>query len=135
MLRDRGMGIIYISHKMAEIKRISDEITVMRDGQLVATRPASELEMNDIIRLMVGRELGNQFPSKTNKPGEVYLEVEHLTGLYNNLRTFPSPHGGARSWVLRVWTAAAGRRRWKPCSASPPARAAAFCWTARSARI
>ena len=61
MLRDRGMGIIYISHKMAEIKRISDEITVMRDGQLVATRPASELEMNDIIRLMVGRELGNQF--------------------------------------------------------------------------
>ena len=86
MLRDRGMGIIYISHKMAEIKRISDEITVMRDGQLVATRPASELEMNDIIRLMVGRELGNQFPPKTNKPGKVYLEVEHLTGLYNNLR-------------------------------------------------
>ena len=42
--------------------------------------------MNDIIRLMVGRELGNQFPPKTNKPGEVYLEVEHLTGLYNNLR-------------------------------------------------
>ena len=86
MLRDRGMGIIYISHKMAEIKRISDEITVMRDGQLVATRPASELEMNDIIRLMVGRELGNQFPPKTNKPGEILLEVEHLTGQYNNLR-------------------------------------------------
>ena len=86
MLRDRGMGIIYISHKMAEIKRISDEITVMRDGQHVATRPAAELEMNDIIRLMVGRELGNQFPPKTNKPGEVLLEVEHLTGQYNNLR-------------------------------------------------
>ena len=85
-LKNEGRGIIYISHKMAEIKRISDEITVMRDGQLVATRPASELEMNDIIRLMVGRELGNQFPPKTNKPGEVYLEVEHLTGLYNNLR-------------------------------------------------
>ena len=65
---------------MAEIKRISDEITVMRDGQHVATRPAAELEMNDIIRLMVGRELGNQFPPKTNKPGEVLLEVEHLTG-------------------------------------------------------
>jgi len=79
MLRDRGMGIIYISHKMAEIKRISDEITVMRDGQLVATRPASELEMNDIIRLMVGRELGNQFPPKTNKPGEVYLEDTDLS--------------------------------------------------------
>ena len=86
MLRDRGMGIIYISHKMAEIKRISDEITVMRDGQHVATKPASELEMSDIIRLMVGRELGNQFPPKTNKPGDVFLEVEHLTGQYNNLR-------------------------------------------------
>ena len=66
MLRDRGVGIIYISHKMAEIKRISDEITIMRDGQWVATKPASELEMKDIIRLMVGRELTNQFPEKTN---------------------------------------------------------------------
>ena len=86
MLRDRGVGIIYISHKMAEIKRISDYITVMRDGQWVATRPAAELEMNEIIRLMVGRELTNQFPPKTNVPGDVYLRVEHLTGMYNQLR-------------------------------------------------
>ena len=86
MLRDRGMGIIYISHKMAEIKRISDYITVMRDGTHVATRPAAELEMNDIIRLMVGRELTNQFPPKTNKPGEVYLKVEHLSGQYSLLQ-------------------------------------------------
>ena len=85
MLRDRGMGIIYISHKMAEIKRISDYITVMRDGTHVATRPAAELEMNDIIRLMVGRELTNQFPPKTNKPGAVYLKVEHLSGQYSLL--------------------------------------------------
>ena len=77
MLRDRGVGIVYISHKMAEIKRISDEIT---------TKPTAELEMNDIIRLMVGRELTNQFPPKTNKPGEVYLEVKGLTGMYNRLR-------------------------------------------------
>lgn len=86
MLRAKGVAIIYISHKMAEIKRISDEITVMRDGQWIATRPAAELEMNDIIRLMVGRELTNQFPPKTNKPGEVYLKVEGLTGLYNHLQ-------------------------------------------------
>ncbi len=86
MLRDRGVGIIYISHKMAEIKRISDYITVMRDGQWVATKPADELEMNDIIRLMVGRELTNQFPPKTNKPGETYLEVSNITGMYNQLR-------------------------------------------------
>ena len=86
MLRDRGMGIIYISHKMAEIKRISDYITVMRDGTHVATKPAAELEMNDIIRLMVGRELTNQFPPKTNKPGDVYLKVENLTAQYSLLK-------------------------------------------------
>ena len=86
MLRDRGVGIIYISHKMAEIKRISDYITVMRDGQWVATRPAAELEMSEIIRLMVGRELTNQFPPKTNVPGDVYLRVDNLTGMYNQLR-------------------------------------------------
>ena len=86
MLRDRGCGIIYISHKMAEIKRISDDITIMRDGQWVATERADDLSMNDIIRLMVGRELTNQFPPKTNVPGEVYLKVENLTGMYNHLK-------------------------------------------------
>ncbi|MBQ7098664.1 MAG: ATP-binding cassette domain-containing protein [Oscillospiraceae bacterium] len=86
MLRDRGVGIIYISHKMAEIKRISDYITIMRDGQWIATEKADDLEMADIIRLMVGRELTNQFPPKTNVPGDVYLEVQHVTGMYNQLR-------------------------------------------------
>ena len=86
MLRDRGVGIIYISHKMAEIKRISDTITVMRDGTHVVTKPAAELEMADIIRYMVGRELTNQFPPKTNKPGEVSLEVEGLTAQYSLLK-------------------------------------------------
>ena len=86
MLRDRGVGIIYISHKMAEIKRISDYITVMRDGQWVATERAEDLQMADIIRLMVGRELTNQFPPKTNTPGEVYLQVKNLTGMFNQLK-------------------------------------------------
>ena len=86
MLKKRGCGIIYISHKMAEIKRISDEITIMRDGTWVATEKADDLEMDDIIRLMVGRELTNQFPPKTNKPGDVALEVEHLSGMYSILR-------------------------------------------------
>ena len=62
MLRDRGCGIIYISHKMEEILRISDDVTIMRDGQWVATRPAAELTMDEIIRLMVGRELTSRFP-------------------------------------------------------------------------
>ena len=86
MLRARGVGIIYISHKMAEIKRISDYITIMRDGQWVATERADDLQMNDIIRLMVGRELTNQFPPKTNVPGDVYLKVENITGMYNQLK-------------------------------------------------
>ena len=86
MLRSRGVGIIYISHKMAEIKRISDYITVMRDGTHVITKPAAELEMADIIRYMVGRELTNQFPPKTNKVGPVSLEVEDLSGQYSLLR-------------------------------------------------
>ena len=86
MLRDQGCGIIYISHKMAEILRISDDITVMRDGTWVATKPAKEMTMDEIIRLMVGRELTNQFPPKTNKPGDVALEVENLTAQYSLLR-------------------------------------------------
>ena len=95
MLRDRGVGIIYISHKMAEIKRISDYITVMRDGKWVATERADDLEMADIIRLMVGRELTNQFPPKTNVPGDIYLRVDGLTGMYNQLRdvTFNARRG------------------------------------------
>ena len=95
MLRQRGVGIIYISHKMAEIKRISDYITVMRDGKWVATERAEDLEMADIIRLMVGRELTNQFPPKTNVPGDIYLRVDGLTGMYNQLRdvTFNARRG------------------------------------------
>ena len=86
MLRDKGCGIIYISHKMEEILRISDDVTIMRDGTWVATRPAKELTMDEIIRLMVGRELTNRVPPKDNVPGEVILEVEHLSGKYTRLK-------------------------------------------------
>ena len=95
MLRDQGCGIIYISHKMKEILRISDEVTIMRDGTYVATKAAKDLTTDEIIRLMVGRELGNQFPPKTNKPGEVSLEVEGLTAQYSMLKdvTFKAHKG------------------------------------------
>lgn len=85
MLRDRGCGIIYISHKMEEILRISDEVTIMRDGKWIATRPASELTMNEIIKLMVGRELTNRYPEKDNVIGDVLLKVENLSAEYTNL--------------------------------------------------
>ena len=86
MLKKKGCGIIYISHKMDEILRISDDVTIMRDGTWVATRPANTLTMDEIIRLMVGRELTNRFPPKTNKPGEVILDVEHISGKYTRLK-------------------------------------------------
>ncbi len=85
-LKKRGCAIIYISHKMEEILKISDEITVMRDGKHIATKPASELDMNSIIKLMVGRELTNRFPPKSNTAGDVMLEVKNLSGMYNHIR-------------------------------------------------
>lgn len=81
-LRDQGCAIVYISHKMEEILEISDEVTIMRDGQWVDTKVAAELTTDKIIKLMVGRDLTNRFPPKTNKMGEVILEVKHLTGKY-----------------------------------------------------
>ena len=81
-LRDKGCGIIYISHKMEEILRISDDVTIMRDGKWIDTLPALELTTDKIIKLMVGRDLTNRFPPKTNKPGEIILEVKNLTGTY-----------------------------------------------------
>jgi methyl-galactoside transport system ATP-binding protein len=86
MLRDKGCGIIYISHKMEEILRISDDVTIMRDGTWIATRPARELTMDQIIHLMVGRELTNRFPPKTNKPGDTILDVQHIAGKYTRLK-------------------------------------------------
>ena len=86
MLRDKGCGIIYISHKMEEILRISDDVTIMRDGQYVATREAKTLTMDEIIKLMVGRELTNRFPPKDNVVEETILEVEGISGKYTNLK-------------------------------------------------
>lgn len=81
-LRDNGVALVYISHKMEEILRISDEVTIMRDGKWVATEHARDLTTDKIIKLMVGRDLTNRFPPKTNVPGEVMLEVKNLTGKY-----------------------------------------------------
>ena len=78
-LKDRGCGIIYISHKMDEIFRICDEITILRDGQWIDTQPVAGLTFDDVIKMMVGRELGERFPEKTNRPAEVVLEVRGLT--------------------------------------------------------
>ena len=78
-LQGSGIGIVYISHKMEEITEICDEITILRDGKWVTTEKVKDLNTDQIINLMVGRDLTNRFPDKTNKPGEVILEVENLT--------------------------------------------------------
>lgn len=81
-LRDRGVGIIYISHKMDEILRISDEVTIMRDGKYISTDLAKELTIDKIIAKMVGRQVDNIYPPKDNVPGEIFLEIKNLKGKY-----------------------------------------------------
>lgn len=78
-LKDRGCGIVYISHKMEEIFELCDEITILRDGQWVSTQPLEGLTMDEIINMMVGRELTQRFPERDNTPSEVILKVSGLT--------------------------------------------------------
>ena len=78
-LVNKGSSIIYISHKMEEILRISNDVTVMRDGKWIATKPARELTMDKIIQMMVGRELKDRYPEKTAAIGEVLMEVKNLS--------------------------------------------------------
>lgn len=79
-LKSDGIGIIYISHKMDEILRIADDITIMRDGQYVGTYDAATITTQEIIQHMVGRELTNQYPDRDFEPDEDnILEVRHFT--------------------------------------------------------
>lgn len=93
-LRNLGVSIIYISHKMEEILRISDEVTIMRDGKYIGTWLSKELTMEKIIKNMVGRELLNLYPPKTNEPQGVNLEVKNLTS--TNPRSFKNITFNAR---------------------------------------
>ena len=81
-LKQSGCSIIYISHKMDEILRISDEVTIMRDGKYIGTWPSRELTTDLIITRMVGRELTNLYPKRENVPGEVILHVEDFTSIH-----------------------------------------------------
>ncbi|MDY3250906.1 MAG: sugar ABC transporter ATP-binding protein [Candidatus Choladocola sp.] len=77
-LKEKGIGIIYISHRMQEIPMIGDRITILRDGQYIATHDVKEITSDEIVRLMVGRKLGNLYPKEPHTRGEVVLKVEHL---------------------------------------------------------
>ena len=78
-LKKQGVAIIYISHKMDEIFRISDTITVLRDGQWIGTKPAKELDNDMLIKMMVGRELTDIYPKDPVEIGDVILEVKNLS--------------------------------------------------------
>lgn len=78
-LKQRGCGIIYISHKMEEIFKICDEITILRDGKWIDTVSAADTSMDELVAKMVGRSLTQRFPEKDNEPAEVVLKVSNLT--------------------------------------------------------
>ena len=83
-LRDRGVSFVFISHKMAELRKISDDITIMRDGTYVGTWEMKNISDDDIVKNMVGRELTNIYPPLDNTPGDVLLEVDNFTSIHSN---------------------------------------------------
>ena len=76
LLKRRGVGVVYITHRMEEIFRVADRITVLRDGKSVGSAPAGELSRPELIRWMVGREVNQQFPARTGPRGDAVLRVE-----------------------------------------------------------
>lgn len=85
-LRDSGVGIIYISHRLEELSVVADRVTVLRDGETIQTRPMQELTVRELISLMVGRELSAVFPKRAVQQGEVVLELRGVSCETNGVR-------------------------------------------------
>lgn len=77
-LKEKGIGIIYISHRMQEISQIGDRITIMRDGQYIAAHRVEEIGTDEIVSLMVGRKIGNLYQRGERQKGDTVLKIEHL---------------------------------------------------------
>uniref|UniRef100_UPI00047DCA64 sugar ABC transporter ATP-binding protein n=1 Tax=Caldanaerobius polysaccharolyticus TaxID=44256 RepID=UPI00047DCA64 len=112
-LKRQGVGIIFISHRMSELFEISDRITVMRDGHYIGTKVTKQTTVDELVSMMVGRELTNYYVRTYNKPGETILEVKHLTrkGVFNDISFslkkgeilgFAGLMGAGRSEVMRA---------------------------------
>ncbi len=84
-LRARGIACVYISHRLAEVQSLSDTITVMRDGQVIETSPASAMDDKRIVSLMVGRDVGEFYPERNRTPGEVVLKVDTVSVYHQKL--------------------------------------------------
>jgi ribose transport system ATP-binding protein len=78
-LQAQGIGIVYISHRLKEIFELADEVTVLKDGRYVDTRNVSEVTMEDLVKLMIGRDLKDVYPKRAEAPGDVLLEVNNLS--------------------------------------------------------
>lgn len=78
-LRKKGVSIVYISHRMEEIFQLCDRITILRDGSYIGTREIKDVDMNDIVKMMIGREIGERFPQRDVQLGQDVLKVERLT--------------------------------------------------------
>jgi ribose transport system ATP-binding protein len=81
-LAGRGMAVIYISHFLEEVREVADRVTVLRDGRTVGTGSVSELETSDIVRMMVGREVGELYPRSRRPEGDTILELQALAGMH-----------------------------------------------------
>lgn len=81
-LKADGCGVIYISHKVDEVMEIADQVTILRDGEWITTQSTKEITPNELMRLMVNREMNSRFPPKTNTVGDVVMRVEGLTSVY-----------------------------------------------------
>lgn len=81
-LRDQGVSMIYISHKMDEIKRIADDVQIMRDGQYIGTWASKDLTIDEIITKMVGREMTQIYPEHNHEIGDVILECEDVSSIH-----------------------------------------------------
>lgn len=126
-LKKRGVSIIYISHKMEEILRISDDVTIMRDGKKIGTWPAAQMTTDLIISKMVGRDLTQRFPDRHNVPNGVIMKVDHLTSLIRSrsrmcLSSFEREKYSA--WAV-LWEPS-GPNWLKPCSGFETFSPAAF---------
>jgi rhamnose transport system ATP-binding protein len=84
-LRANGVGIVYVSHKFEEVFAVADRVTVLRDGESVATRPCGTLDPNELVRLMVGRDLDTVYPKRTVPVGDVALELRHVSNAARGL--------------------------------------------------
>jgi ribose transport system ATP-binding protein len=86
-LRSRGLAIVYISHRLGELPLIADRVTVLRDGKVVGTKSITECEISDLTHMMLGHDLGEVFPEKTNQPGKTILKVDGLSspGVFENI--------------------------------------------------